>query len=1074
MLTRLSCVSRPLLCSLSALSLAPALSGAQESFINFETPHVHPLELAPGDVLLAVNTPDGVLETFDVSSGTAISTGAIPVGIDPVSVRARNANEAWVVNHVSDSISIVDLSAGSVVATIQTEDEPADVIFAGAPQRAYVSCSQANLIMVFDPGSLGSPLNVISINGEDPRALAVSADGSKVYVGIFESGNASTILGGGGDFSGTLAYPPNVVTDSAGPYSGLNPPPNSGSSFSPALNGANPVAPEVGLIVKKDPAGDWMDDNGGNWSQLVSGAQAGASGRLPGWDLPDRDLAIIDTATLGVTYATGLMNIVMAIDVNPATGDVSAVGTDGINQVRFEPNLKGVFGRVHLGIASDTGSSLAVLDMNDHLDYSTPSAPQAERNKAIGDPRGIRWNSLGNRAYVSGMGSNNVITINGSGVRETSGATIEVGEGPTGLALDESMNRLYVLNKFASSISVISTTSDSEIDRVEFHDASPQAIKIGRKHLYSTHDNSGLGQVACATCHVDSRMDRLGWDLGDPSGLMEAFEGNCTDNGCQDWHPMKGPMLTQTLQDIIGKEPHHWRGDQTGIEAFSPAFVGLQADDAEPDSVDMQEFEDFLATIHFPPNPFRNHDNSLPSALNLEGHFTTGRFSPPGQPLGVGDANRGLQLYTPPETLDGPLACVTCHTLPTGLGPNYKLNGLTYSEIPPGPDGELHHSMVSLDGSTQRTIKVPQMRNLYERTGFNATQLSNNAGFGMLHDGSVDSIERFVSEPAFSVASDQDVADLVAFMLSFSGSDLPQGSASNFLFPPGTASLDAHAAVGAQFTFSNGANLSAEEAQYLGDALAMADSSAVALVVKGLQGGLARGHVYVGSGTFQSDRATESTDTMTLLGGSGPGSELTMTIVVVGTEFRLGIDRDEDGFFDRDELDAGSDPADPLSTPIGPGLPFCFGDGLGTPCPCGNDSTTSDGGCLNSSGLGAQLVGAGIADVAGDTLTLTGTNMIPGQASLLFQGNSQVNSGIGVTFGDGLRCAGGSVKRLALLIPDLEGSASYPGPSDLELSVRGGVLSGDTSFYQLWYRDTIGGPCGQGFNLSNAYEVSWQ
>ena len=42
------------------------------------------------------------------------SIGAVPVGLDPVSVRARSNTEAWVVNHVSDSVSIVDLQAMNV------------------------------------------------------------------------------------------------------------------------------------------------------------------------------------------------------------------------------------------------------------------------------------------------------------------------------------------------------------------------------------------------------------------------------------------------------------------------------------------------------------------------------------------------------------------------------------------------------------------------------------------------------------------------------------------------------------------------------------------------------------------------------------------------------------------------------------------------------------------------------------------------------------------------------------------------------------------------------------------------
>ena len=107
-----------------------AAQGAADSFVNFETPPVHPIALSPDGGQLAVcNLADGRLELFDVSSGTAVSVGSVPVGLDPVSVRYRTASEAWVVNHISDSISVVDVEARRVVATIQTLDTPADVIF---------------------------------------------------------------------------------------------------------------------------------------------------------------------------------------------------------------------------------------------------------------------------------------------------------------------------------------------------------------------------------------------------------------------------------------------------------------------------------------------------------------------------------------------------------------------------------------------------------------------------------------------------------------------------------------------------------------------------------------------------------------------------------------------------------------------------------------------------------------------------------------------------------------------------------------------------------------------------------
>ncbi|MHC4218325.1 MAG: dockerin type I domain-containing protein, partial [Planctomycetota bacterium] len=81
-------------------------------------------------------------------------------------------------------------------------------------------------------------------------------------------------------------------------------------------------------------------------------------------------------------------------------------------------------------------------------------------------------------------------------------------------------------------------------------------------------------------------------------------------------------------------------------------------------------------------------------------------------------------------------------------------------------------------------------------------------------------------------------------------------------------------------------------------------------------------------GTYQSDRAEETADEQTLLGLAGPGAELTFTLVAVGTEQRLGVDRDGDGFFDRDELDAGSDPANGDSTPDNVLVGDINGDGL--------------------------------------------------------------------------------------------------------------------------------------------------
>src|SRR5262245_61663972 len=88
---------------------APAF--AQPSYLLFESGPVRPLALSPnGSKLFAANTPDGHLEIFDVGPGGLLTPSAsVPVGLEPVAVAARSNTEVWVVNHLSDSVSIVDV-----------------------------------------------------------------------------------------------------------------------------------------------------------------------------------------------------------------------------------------------------------------------------------------------------------------------------------------------------------------------------------------------------------------------------------------------------------------------------------------------------------------------------------------------------------------------------------------------------------------------------------------------------------------------------------------------------------------------------------------------------------------------------------------------------------------------------------------------------------------------------------------------------------------------------------------------------------------------------------------------------
>ncbi|MCY2959428.1 MAG: hypothetical protein NTY35_04620 [Planctomycetota bacterium] len=158
--------------------------------------------------------------------------------------------------------------------------------------------------------------------------------------------------------------------------------------------------------------------------------------------------------------------------------------------------------------------------------------------------------------------------------------------------------------------------------------------------------------------------------------------------------------------------------------------------------------------------------------------------------------------------------------------------------------------------------------------------------------------------------------------------------------------------------------------------------------------------------------------------------------------------------------------------PCNPGVSFCAGDGSATACPCANASPAGSGrGCLNSLGTGGLLVASGTASLASDSVVLSGTSM-PNSSALYFQGTAQQSAGLGVAFGDGLRCAAGSVIRLGTKF-NAGGASQYPVVGDPPVSVRGLVVGAGTRTYQGWYRNAAAFCTVSTFNLTNGVSVTW-
>jgi Tol biopolymer transport system component len=156
----------------------------------------------------------------------------------------------------------------------------------------------------------------------------------------------------------------------------------------------------------------------------------------------------------------------------------------------------------------------------------------------------------------------------------------------------------------------------------------------------------------------------------------------------------------------------------------------------------------------------------------------------------------------------------------------------------------------------------------------------------------------------------------------------------------------------------------------------------------------------------------------------------------------------------------------------------CFGDGSAGACPCGN-SGHSRHGCENSQATGgSQLTARGTRRLSEDTFVLTSAGELPSVLSIFLQGNASVAP---LVYGDGLRCIGGTLKRLYAKNA-IGGVASAPEGSEPSVSERSSALgdaipAGATRWYQVFYRDPnptfCPNPPGNTWNISSGVQASW-
>ena len=861
------------------------LEDPEKSFTLFESGHVRPLAVSPADhLLLAVNTPDNRLQVYSLKGNLPVPIGQLLVGLEPVAVAVRGET-AYVVNHLSDSISVVDLSNPRrpfVKETLLTGDEPRDVVIGGpAFDRLFVTTAHRGQnhplnpeltspgigradVWVWNTLDLAADPFILTFFGDTPRALAVSADGTRVWAAVFLSGNQTTALNegavippGGPLDPGTLA---NALINDGFLSPGL-PPPNETEQ--------GEEGPVTGLILRWDGAA-WRDELDRDWTPRTR------------FRLPDLDVFEIDAAVSPprlVRSYPGVGTVLLNMAVHPTDGTVYVSNVEARNQIRFEPVLRGNFIRNRITRLSE--ASVTSMPLNPHIDYAFPEGSPGERDLSLAFPTDLIWSPDGESLYVAAFSSRMVGVLNRAGAVTD---RIRVGGGPSGLALDEGRQRLYCLNRFDHTISVIDLGQHQEIHRFPLgYSPEPRQVREGRPLLYSAA-NSGHGDTSCASCHIFGDLDALAWDLGDPTGVtienpLVIVEPQADDT-LRSFHPMKGPMTTQRLRGLMGAGAMHWRGDRNGsfedpfseskaFLEFRPTFTALMGRPQELPVEQMEKFRDFMLEVQYPPNPIAPLDGTL-----------------------TPEQSRGKEIFKSDGDRQGAggddSKCSSCHTMPLGT------------------DGQ-----ASFEGLAQ-DFKVAHLRNLYQKLGMFGFAVPLTArtipnfplpileetptpfmgdqvrGFGFLHDGSVPTRFAFFRAPTQQFTfnddgegtGDEKVRALEAFLFSF---------------PTGLAPV-----VGQQLTVS-GQNLD-ERLARLGLLKTRAQAGEGDFIASGVFQGELRGMLYLGQDVFQTDRTAEVLTWSELLEAiEGDAALITFTIVPPGSGFRIGVDQDSDGILNGDE-----------------------------------------------------------------------------------------------------------------------------------------------------------------------------
>jgi len=534
-------------------------------------------------LVYAADSDNGQLIAVDPKKGEVVAK--VNVGVRPYRVAVGKDDTVYVANRGSRSVSVIRRGEWTVSGELSTDVDPVGLAVSKDGSKIFVASGTAGdtsdyaTLAQFDAKSLQRDWTMKL--SDEPRALAV-IDEHTVAVGLYRAGDVVTINVDRQELaqSKTELYERANATALATQSNG-NPLSTSAVTFHPRALTDIAVSPD--------------------------------GKRLFATTLLSREAAILTQPTAATPYYESQGPKLAGSVATPA---VATFDVNGANLTAQVDDLNG-YGYGGATYGNDTANEPSFPQTS----FATTGYETSET--LVQGPTAVVVDSLGDWLYVVNRDSRNVMVLKATArtARPTSTsatdynksyysaaelpslfASADVGAGADGVAVSGDNKSFFVYSQFDHQLAQYQLGSDHQSLETKQvftlgSDTLSAELAIGRREFYDATDrriSARSAAISCSSCHLEGREDSHVWNFPD------------------------GPRQTPSLagRGLLETQPYHWSGEFPTLTEFLNHTVTARMGGTGIDETSAYRLDQYIASI---PAPENANVLSTPSDAQLRG-----------------------------------------------------------------------------------------------------------------------------------------------------------------------------------------------------------------------------------------------------------------------------------------------------------------------------------------------------------------------------------------------------------------------------------------------------------------------